>query len=126
MKCPCQSSKKYSACCGRYHLGTLHPLTAEALSRARHSAYTLNKVDYIYNTWDESTRPSREAIRLLIPESLIDYQIIHTDMGEENQDIGTVTFIATMQVGDTINNIKEVSFFKRINGQWRYFKGEVE
>ena len=124
MKCPCQSSKKYSVCCGRYHLGTLYPPTAKALSRARYSAYVLDKPGYIYNTWVEDTRPSLESIRLLMPEPFIDFQITHTDMGEEHHDIGTVTFIATLQTDDVITAIKEVSLFKRIDGQWLYFRGD--
>ena len=125
MNCPCQPSTKYNICCGRYHLGTLYPPTAEALSRARHSAYVLNKPIYIYNTWDESTRPPLEAVKLLMQEKYIDFKIIHKDMGLEEHDIGMVTYLATYNSSnDDPITYKELSLFKRNKGKWIFHKSE--
>lgn len=124
MQCPCQSTKKYSLCCARYHLGTLHPPTASALSRARYSAYALNKFNYIFKTWIADNRPSLESIRSSMPKSFVDYHIVKTDMGEEHHDIGTVTFVATSNTNGVISTIQETSLFKRIDGQWQFFRGD--
>lgn len=47
--CPCDSGKQYEECCEKYHDGQLEP-TAEAVMRARFSAYVKGKVDYVVAT----------------------------------------------------------------------------
>ena len=39
--CPCQSSKSYKDCCGRFHTHAQFPETAEQLMRSRYAAYVL-------------------------------------------------------------------------------------
>jgi len=123
--CPCGSNLKYQVCCGRYHLGNLHPPTAEALMRARYSAYVLNKPDYIYHTWHEETRPDLQALRLIRNEKYIGLKILKTDLGREDDEIGTVTFVATYEEQNAPKELKEISSFKRLNKKWVYYKGEI-
>lgn len=56
--CPCGSGKGYLACCGPLHAGARAP-TAEALMRARYSAYALGDAAFVLNTCAPETRPSR-------------------------------------------------------------------
>lgn len=56
-QCPCASGKHYEECCERYHQGAETEPTAEALMRARFSAYVKGQVDYIVAT----THPDNPA-----------------------------------------------------------------
>ena len=56
--CPCQSSKSYKDCCGRFHTHAQFPETAEQLMRSRYAAYVLKNVPYIVDT----TVPSQQAL----------------------------------------------------------------
>lgn len=124
MKCPCNPQKKYSLCCSRYHLGNLHPPTAEALMRSRYSACVLNKFNYIYETWHKETRPSLQSIRIIKTSKYLSLTVQTTDMGLESHDIGTVTFTAFYKDGTQLKEYSEVSSFKREDTKWVYFKGQ--
>ena len=57
--CPCGSGGTYEACCGRFVEGRALPETAEELMRARYTAYTLGRGDYLRTTWHPTAgRPS--------------------------------------------------------------------
>lgn len=53
-KCPCGSNLNYNECCGAYHSGKTAP-TAEAVMRARYSAYVKANVDYVMSTQKDNT-----------------------------------------------------------------------
>ena len=57
--CPCGSGRAYPACCGPYLDQSLPAPTAEALMRARYTAYTLKREDYLLATWDPAHRPAQ-------------------------------------------------------------------
>jgi len=120
MICPCNSGKKYSLCCNRYHLDHLNPPTAEALMRSRYSAYALNKLKYIYNTWHKDTRPDLQTLSKTNEQVSLTIQT--TDMGLVNHDIGTVTFTKTYKEGTQLKEHTEISYFKRENNKWMFFK----
>ena len=46
LACPCGSGDDYDACCGRLHAGAPAP-TAEALMRARYSAFAVGDLGYL-------------------------------------------------------------------------------
>ena len=123
--CPCNSDLKYNICCGRYHLGNLLPPTAEALMRSRYSAYVLDKADYIYRTWHPETRPSLQSLRLIRNDKYINLKVLSTDLGQENDDIGTVSFVALYEENGQLKELREISSFKRVDRRWVYFKGQA-
>lgn len=57
LACPCGSSRGLDACCGVFHDGHTPAPTAEALMRARYSAYALRRVDFLLASWHPDTRP---------------------------------------------------------------------
>ena len=126
MKCPCNSGKKYSICCNRYHLDHIRPPTAEALLRARYSAYVLNKNHFIFNTWHSETRPTLAYLYQLKKKNYLTLEIRNTDMGLNHHDIGSVTFHALYQEERITKEHNEVSLFKREKGKWLYFKGLLD
>ena len=51
--CPCGSGKKYADCCEPVVTGKTKAATAEALMRARYTAYVVHEIDFIVNTCKE-------------------------------------------------------------------------
>ena len=49
LACPCGLGDDYDACCGRLHAGAPAP-TAEALMRARYSAFAVGDAGYLLRT----------------------------------------------------------------------------
>jgi len=63
--CPCGSEAAFADCCDKYLSGRAKPATAEALMRARYSAFVKGKVDFIERTHDPKTRAGdRKSTRL--------------------------------------------------------------
>ena len=60
MQCCCGSQKDLSQCCGLYLKGILIPQTPEQLMRSRFSAYCLEQIDYIFQTYHPSQQASNQ------------------------------------------------------------------
>jgi len=54
--CPCCSGSAFSECCQLIHLSPAKAQTAEALMRARYSAFATADIDFLYNTYHPTTR----------------------------------------------------------------------
>ena len=125
-KCPCGSNEPYRICCGRFHNGKLQAGTAEVLMRSRFSAYVLNIHQYIYRTWDTTTRPPLSILRKESPQIFTQLEIINTTLGGLNDDTGTVEFVANyMIINDdledkTIHQHHENSYFVKTANKWKY------
>ncbi len=134
--CPCRApaavlpaaalpyaSLPYTACCGRYHAGSLHLLapTAEALMRSRYSAFVLELTDYLLATWHARTRPA-----VIEPNSIglkwLGLEVRHC--GLQDADHATVEFIARSKLGGRAQRLHETSRFVRESGRWFYLDGE--
>src|SRR3546814_16315930 len=61
--CPCGNTAGYTACCGRWPHGALHLMEPDApsLMRSRYTAFVLNELGYLLDTWHSSTRPGKLA-----------------------------------------------------------------
>ena len=123
--CPCGRILDYALCCGRLHEGLAAP-DPEALMRARYSAFTLKRLDFLLATWHPSTRP--------------DTLDLHDPPGERTfwlgldvvarkltaADAATVEFIARYRVGGgAAQRLHELSRFVRENGVWFYVDGDM-
>lgn len=122
MTCHCQSTKPYSKCCEPYHLGEAAP-TAEALMRSRYSAYVLDKGNYLYKSWSQSTRPSKKSLKQGEPMQWQSLEIIKTEAGTAFDTEGVVEFKASYLAGDKTETLHEVSRFIRENNRWVYLDG---
>ena len=124
--CPCKSQLKYALCCGRYHKSKLYAPTAEALMRSRYSAYALQDAQYIYRTWDETTRPNLQSLRESFKSDnnpkYLSLEIVSTSEGGAVDDIGTVEFIAAYGEITKPQSLHEISYFRRNKGRWVYLK----
>lgn len=63
--CPCGSGLTFAECCRQVHSNHTKATTAEALMRARYSAFAVGNIDFLYNTFHPTTRrfQHRDAIQ---------------------------------------------------------------
>jgi SEC-C motif-containing protein len=122
--CPCGSGARLPDCCGRYHGGALagQAPTAEALMRSRYSAFVLDRLDYLLDTWHPRTRPATLApnepgLRWL-GLTVQHHRVLGADRAE-------VSFVARSKLGGRAHRMAEVSRFEREGGRWFYVDGDV-
>jgi SEC-C motif-containing protein len=125
--CPCRAARDalpYAACCGRYHAGPLQGLapTAEDLMRSRYSAFVLDRLDYLLQTWHPSTRPTSLEPNPAGMKWLGLEVKRHVTQGV---DRASVEFIARNKLGGRAQRLHETSRFVRDEGRWFYVDGET-
>ena len=122
--CPCDASRRYDACCGRWHAGAHHlqASDAETLMRSRYSAYVLGLADYLRDTWHASTRPA-EPIAFEPGLRWLGLEIRrHRQVDDEHAE---VEFVARSKLGGRAHRLHETSRFLREGGRWFYVDGDV-
>lgn len=124
-QCPCGSGKAYTKCCKPCHDGNAAP-SAEALMRARYSAYCLLNEGYLTHTWHPGTRPKHIHIGEDSTVRWTRLDIIRTEQGGPSDKLGIVEFRAHYDVDGRIGHLHEVSNFVKEDNQWYYFDGEIE
>lgn len=123
--CPCGGSGGYTRCCGRYIDG--NPLqtapNAEALMRARYTAYVREDAVYLRATWHISRRPATlnfepggKWLGLEVRE--------HTMMDTTHAE---VEFVARMRsASGQASRLHERSrFLREADGRWYYVDGDL-
>ncbi len=127
--CPCGSGKTYSACCEPIIKGKSQAPTAEALMRARYSAYAAHAIEFIAKSCirkdgdndidlDETRRWSEES-------EWLGLTIHSTSKGGPSDDEGTVEFSALYARNGLKDEHREVARFKKVDGVWFYSEGTV-
>lgn len=124
MTCPCQSLRAYAACCQPWHTGPkrLQAPDAASLMRSRYSAFVLDDLPYLLDTWHPSTRPTTldpnpEGIKWL---GLHIKKHIQADNPLEQ----FVEFVARHRLQGRATRLHETSRFVYENEQWFYIDGE--
>jgi len=121
--CYCGQDTPFNDCCGRIHADISLADTAESLMRARFSAYSLDNLDFIRQSWHSSTCPSQ----LEVNEdgfSWTGLEIIDT-LGGSNDEQAEVEFIASYTLNGNKGKLHERSQFAREGGHWRYLDGKL-
>lgn len=123
MNCPCGNTKPYTQCCEPYIKGKKKAPTPEALMRSRYTAYTLGNLDYIEQTMrgDALARFDRKEAESNIKNT--EWLKLDVLFSEEEEDKGTVQFIATFRFGGEEHFMHEISSFEKVDGKWYYTKG---
>lgn len=127
--CPCGSGKEYTACCGPIISGKLDAPTAEALMRARYSAYVKSEIGFIADScvraegqndidMDETRRWSEES-------QWLGLTIHSTSKGGASDDEGLVDFSALYSRNGLKDEHREVAGFKKVDGKWLYADGKI-
>lgn len=126
--CPCGRPAAYADCCGTLHTAFAqgHGLTAttpEALMRSRYSAFVLDLRDYLLATWHPSTRPPSVEP----PEPGLKWLGLEVKRAaQQDDDHGTVAFVARSKLGGRAWRLQETSRFVRENGAWYYLDGDLK
>ncbi|MHC4871603.1 MAG: YchJ family protein [Planctomycetota bacterium] len=128
--CPCTSGKEYDACCEPYIKGEEFAPTAEALMRSRYSAYANAEIDYIGKTNDPKTSEqfdSATARKWSENSEWVGLDVLSTEDGAEDDDIGTVEFVAHYKDKESGNEINhhEIGTFRKEKKQWYFVDGRV-
>lgn len=114
------------SCCGQYLSGQQRALTAEQLMRSRYTAYVVGNENYLLETWHPSTRPGSLRLEQATSPKWIGLDIKATKQGEENDNEGTVEFVARYKVNGKAERLHEVSRFIKEQGKWYYLDGNIK
>ncbi|OZI36651.1 hypothetical protein CEG14_16920 [Bordetella genomosp. 1] len=121
--CPCGAGVRYASCCGRWHHGplALQAPDAPTLMRSRYSAFVLDELAYLLDTWHPDTRPS--ALEPNAP----DMKWLGLDVrasAQQDENHATVEFVARCKQAGRASRMHELSRFERIDGRWYYLDGD--
>ena len=129
MRCPCGSSQDFNACCGPILAGESRAATAQALMRSRYVAYTRGDVSYIERTLAPESRAAfdERATRDWAREARwLGLEILSTEHGGTDDDLGHVEFIATYEQRGERMAHRERSRFRRDKALgWLFVAGEA-
>lgn len=118
--CPCDSGKRYAACCGPLHAGKDHARTAKQLMRSRYCAFAIGGLgDYLLATWHPDTRPAVSAEDM----GASDTNWVKLEVLDSSQsgDTAKVEFRAYWRDEDGQTQMHhEHSRFLRMAGRWFY------
>lgn len=115
--CPCGLGDDYDACCGRLHAGAVAP-TAEAVMRARYTAFAVSDPGYLVGTYHSSSRPEVFSLDPSIEWTRL--AVLETTGGGLFDDGGTVQFRAVYTRDGKRGVHAETSRFAREDGRWTY------
>lgn len=94
---------------------------AQTLMRSRYTAFVLDKLDYLLDTWHSSTRPvSLEPNGTGIKWLGLDVR----RHAQQDDDHATVEFVARSRQNGRAARLHEVSRFVREDGRWFYVDGD--
>jgi len=80
---------------------------------------------YLLQSWHPSTRPPTLAFDQQQPVKWLGLKIIQKQAGREDDDTGTVEFIARYKVNGKAQRLHEISQFVRESGRWVYLQGKM-
>ncbi len=126
--CPCESHLTYDRCCEPYLAGRAQPATAETLMRSRFTAYSMGRADYLAATTSAEERAKldvEELARYCRAVKCISLKILAKEAGGAQDETGTVTFHAKLQINGKRMLHREKSRFVREEGVWRYVDGDT-
>lgn len=121
MNCHCGSGSSYRGCCGRFLSGEQWPETAEALMRARYSAYVEGEDGFLIDSWHPLSCPSQ--FESVLNQQWLGLKILAVNQGRLGDGSGSVEFVATFKVSGKVETLHEVSEFVREQGRWCYLSG---
>jgi SEC-C motif domain protein len=90
--------------------------------RSRYSAFVLDRIDYLMDTWHPGTRP---AVLDPNPPGLTWLGLDVKATALQDADHGTVEFVARSKLGGRAHRLHEISHFVREGGRWFYVDGDL-
>jgi SEC-C motif-containing protein len=126
-QCPCGLPRPYDECCGPVIAGR-PAATAEALMRSRYVAFVRGEMAHLEATlapekMDEFDRAEVEASAAGLSGLGLDVRA--TAGGGEEDDAGTVEYVARFKVKGQPHAHHELASFRREQGRWVYADGQM-
>lgn len=122
MNCPCGSNNEFGLCCESIHQNPALAQNAEQIMRARYSAFVVQNIDFLFNTFHPTNRrfQSKQEIKnWALENKWMQLEIIETSTQ-------TVTFKAHYLDPDFETQIHyEKSNFRQLNNIWYYVDGKI-
>ncbi|MHB0953434.1 MAG: YchJ family protein [Allorhizobium sp.] len=126
--CACNSGKEFAICCDPYIAGRHPAPTAEALMRARYTAFTQGNLDYVEKTITDDASQSFNRVdmeRSLPGTEWLGLEVRGTTGGRETDDTGVVTFAFHYRNKNREFSQVEIASFLRVDGVWLYHDSEI-
>ncbi len=126
--CPCQSGKTYGACCGPILEGAARAETAEALMRARYSAYVTEHIGFLKTSAIHAVQEDFDEVASANWSRAAEWhglEIIRTEKGGADDTTGLVEFRAIYTANGELCNHHEVSTFVKEKDGWKFQDGEL-
>jgi SEC-C motif-containing protein len=126
VSCPCGKGETLETCCGPLLAGKALPETAEALMRARYTAYTQGNVDYIVDTHDPDRRGEvdrRNTEAWSKQSEWLGLEILSTDKGGPEDEVGVVEFVARYKLKGVKIDHRERALFRKNGTRWVFVDG---
>ena len=89
--------------------------------RSRYSAFVLDELQYLLDTWHPDTRPAQLEPN---PTDLKWLGLQIKQHQQQDADHATVEFVARYRQAGRATRLHETSQFLRVGGQWLYLDGE--
>jgi SEC-C motif-containing protein len=127
MSCPCGSGQTYDTCCGPIIAGESPAPTAEALMRARYTAYARVEIDFLLTSLHPDRREEHDAdaVQQWAEDSeWLGLEILDTTDGGEDDDTGQVEFVCLYEHDGEEKRHHEDARFARVDGQWYFLEGD--
>ena len=123
--CPCGNPATYTDCCARWHHGPLRLMApdAETLMRSRYTAFVLDELGYLLDTWHNSTRPAE------LDPNPVGMKWLGLEIRahrQQDDDHATVEFVACSRHNGRADRLHEISRFVREGGRWFYVDGDFK
>lgn len=126
--CPCCSGIDFAQCCGPVLSGEKVAASAEALMRARYTAYTRGDIDFVMNSTLPASRSDSDIAAMKEWADQAEWtglEIVSTKAGGESDNRGDVEFIARYNLQGIAQLHHERSVFSKLDGQWYFQDGKV-
>ncbi len=117
--CICGSELSFDKCCGRFIDKAQLPEKAVELMRSRYSAYVLKNGQYLYDTCSAALQDEGDI------EAINSHNIEWLGLKILSESDYEVTFMAYYSESNTIEVMKEHSYFIHENGRLKYDRGEM-
>jgi SEC-C motif-containing protein len=124
-ECPCGSGKSYSECCEPIIKQTIKAPSPEALMRSRYSAYVKKEVLWLRDSLEKSQRKDFDEKGARQWSEQSEWLGLTIVQSKEENDKGSVEFIAKYKQGGIAREHHEISEFARKDGGWQLTEGRV-
>lgn len=126
--CPCGSGNLYSECCFPVISGEKKAETAEALMRARYTAYAAGEIDFLRTSSTAAVQADFDEESSRAWSAAAEWhglEIISVEKGGKRDKEGTVEFRALYTANGEFCNHHEVAKFVKEKDGWKFDDGEL-